>query len=158
MAQEGEPVGGKATGRRVVAALIDIALSAVAFVALAALTGGAEAEGSDGGSGFSVELQGGWFVLWAGLLFAYFTAFEARAGGTPGKLAMGMRVVSARGGKVGWGQAAARTALRLVDALPAFYLVGFVCSVSTAKGQRIGDMVAGTLVVRTPVQAVSGAG
>jgi uncharacterized RDD family membrane protein YckC len=41
-----------------------------------------------------------------------------------------------------------RTILRIVDAFPAFYLVGFVVMITSQKKQRIGDMAAGTVVVR----------
>jgi uncharacterized RDD family membrane protein YckC len=43
---------------------------------------------------------------------------------------------------------AVRTILRIVDSLPAFYLLGFIVVVASKEKQRIGDMAAGTVVVR----------
>ena len=41
-----------------------------------------------------------------------------------------------------------RNLLRIVDGLPAFYIVGIVCIALTPNKQRVGDMAANTLVVK----------
>ena len=43
-----------------------------------------------------------------------------------------------------------RNFLRVVDALPFLYVVGGLCTLVTRRGQRVGDLAAGTLVVRVP--------
>ena len=48
----------------------------------------------------------------------------------------------------GFGPAAIRTILRVIDVLPFAYLVGFWGILFTSKNQRLGDMAANTLVVR----------
>lgn len=77
-----------------------------------------------------------WFVLWEGL-----------RGDTPGKRALGLRVVTINGRPIGFAQAALRNVLRAADALPTAYLVGVVAMALSPRFQRIGDLVAGTIVV-----------
>jgi uncharacterized RDD family membrane protein YckC len=57
-------------------------------------------------------------------------------------------VVRADGGRVGYGAAFVRTALRLVDFLPFAYLVAAIAVTMTPRNQRVGDLAAGTVVVR----------
>ncbi|HEY5851229.1 MAG TPA: RDD family protein [Lysobacter sp.] len=82
------------------------------------------------------------------LYWFYPVAFEALWDGrTPGKRALGLRVVAANGAPVGWLAAFTRNLLRVVDMLPMAYATGLVSSLLDPWGRRIGDMVAGTLVV-----------
>jgi len=69
-------------------------------------------------------------------------------GQTVGKRALGLRVVDARGLTLQPGQVVMRNLLRLVDILPAFYTVGGAAMVLTRHCQRLGDLAAGTVVVR----------
>ena len=83
------------------------------------------------------------------LLFAYDVAFEVLAGGrTPGKRATGLRVVRESGAPVTFVTSAIRNILRLVDFLPAFYGIAMASVFLTRRHQRLGDLAAGTLVVR----------
>ena len=68
-------------------------------------------------------------------------------GRTPGKRALGLRVIAANGAPVGWLAAFTRNLLRVVDMLPFGYAAGLVASLADPWGRRLGDMVAGTLVV-----------
>ena len=68
-------------------------------------------------------------------------------GQTPGKKALGLRVVSADGAPVGWLAAITRNLLRTVDMLPFGYAAGLVACLADPHARRLGDMVAGTLVV-----------
>ncbi|RNF83813.1 RDD family protein [Montanilutibacter psychrotolerans] len=78
----------------------------------------------------------------------YPVLFEALGNGrTPGKRVLGLRVVAANGAPVGWMAAFVRNLLRTVDMLPFGYAVGLVTSLADPWGRRLGDMVAGTLVV-----------
>lgn len=69
-------------------------------------------------------------------------------GQTVGKRVMGLRVVDDRGLTLRPGQVVVRNLLRLVDSLPVFYAVGGVSMVLTRHCQRLGDLAAGTVVVR----------
>lgn len=82
------------------------------------------------------------------LLFAYFIYFEAEYGQTIGKMVMNVVVVDESGGSIGYRDSAIRTLLRIVDALPAFYIVGLVAIYFTDRNQRLGDLVADTVVVK----------
>jgi uncharacterized RDD family membrane protein YckC len=73
-------------------------------------------------------------------------------GQTPGKRMAGVRIVNRDGGPPGTGAILIRNAFRLVDSMPAFYLVGLVCTFLTDQRIRIGDMAAGTLLVETNAQ------
>jgi uncharacterized RDD family membrane protein YckC len=85
----------------------------------------------------------------------YFIVLEwLRRGSTPGKSALGLRVVRTTGEPIGLVDSAVRNVVRIADFLPAGYLCGGVCALVSRHGQRLGDMAAGTVVVR----AGSGAG
>jgi len=80
---------------------------------------------------------------------AYFALFEALAGGrSPGKMLVGLRVVSGNGRAIGFPQALARNLLRFIDALPLAYGVGLAALLLSPRSQRLGDVAAGTIVVR----------
>ncbi|ROU08349.1 RDD family protein [Lysobacter enzymogenes] len=100
---------------------------------------------------------GGALVMLASFALTWFypVLFEVlMQGRTPGKWALGLRVVAADGAPVGWMAAFARNLLRVVDALPLFYAVGLATSLIDPWGRRLGDMVARTLVVHAPRQAL----
>jgi uncharacterized RDD family membrane protein YckC len=88
----------------------------------------------------------------AALFFAsgwgYDVAFEVLGGGrTPGKRLLGLRVVRSDGAPVGLLESLVRNLLRAVE-LPLLYGPGVIAVAATARHQRLGDLVAGTLVVR----------
>ena len=87
------------------------------------------------------------------LHWGYFTLFEAFWNGqTPGKRLMKLRVIQQSGRPLGLFESMARNLIRFIDMLPVFYFIGAVCVFVTRRQQRLGDMVAGTLVVHsTPV-------
>jgi uncharacterized RDD family membrane protein YckC len=94
---------------------------------------------------------GMYMILMFAMLWLYPVVFEAMFDGqTPGKRAMELRVVSADGAPVGWLASFVRNLLRTVDALPIGYGFGLVASLSDPFGRRLGDMVAGTVVVHAP--------
>ena len=80
--------------------------------------------------------------------FAYLVYFEAEYGQTVGKMLTDVVVVTEDGDAIGYRESAVRTLLRLVDVLPFFYLVGVVAIYLTGRRQRVGDLVADTVVVR----------
>jgi len=71
-----------------------------------------------------------------------------RNGRTPGKQALGIRVVRDDGGRVGVLDSIIRNLIRLVDMLPGYYAVGLVSLLLSRTNKRLGDMAAGTVVVR----------
>lgn len=82
-------------------------------------------------------------------LWAYFVVGEvARGGRTWGKSRMGLRVVRDDGSRVGVLDSVIRNLLRVVDMLPGNYAVGMLCILLNSKHKRVGDMAAGTVVVR----------
>ncbi len=92
------------------------------------------------------------------LLFAFFMEwfynvfFEAGAkGATPGQRSMKLRVMSVTGGPVSVAQAVMRNFLRVVDFMPGLYLTGVVCMLFTRRFQRLGDLVANTVVTYAEV-------
>ncbi|WP_053947615.1 RDD family protein [Halolamina sediminis] len=85
------------------------------------------------------------FTVVAGL--AYFVYTEGAYGQTLGKRAVGLVVVDEDGEPIGHADALVRNVLRIVDALPAFFLLGSALIVLTERGQRVGDLAAGTVVV-----------
>lgn len=71
-------------------------------------------------------------------------------GQTVGKWLLRLRVVDENGLRLQFTQVAIRNLLRIVDSLPALYVVGGIACVVSQKGQRLGDFAANTVVIRTP--------
>ena len=83
------------------------------------------------------------------LNWGYFTLFEAFANGrTPGKRIVRIRVIQRSGRAIGLFESMARNFIRYIDQIPFFYAVGVICMFTTRQHQRLGDLAAGTLVVR----------
>ena len=66
---------------------------------------------------------------------------------TPGKRFAGLRIATLDGGTPGAGPLLLRNVFRLIDSAPVFYGVGLLMSVVNRRGQRLGDLAAGTLLV-----------
>jgi hypothetical protein len=83
------------------------------------------------------------------VLCGYYVAFEVLWNGqTPGKRALGLRMVHVSGRPISFGASAVRNLLRLVDFLPAAYGVGFLVMFFDKRARRLGDMAAGAMAVR----------
>ncbi len=81
----------------------------------------------------------------------YHVLFEVLGGGrTPGKRAAGLRVVSDEGAPVGLSASLIRNFMRLIEGVALWYLPAMVAVLATRHNQRLGDLMAGTLVVRDP--------
>jgi uncharacterized RDD family membrane protein YckC len=134
---------GDVLGKRIVAVLVDLLLLAVVTGAITApLTAISPRVGGPLGSLISTVVA-----------FAYFTFMEGSYGQTLGKKVMNLVVVEADGGDCTLGGAAIRNLLRYIDWLPFFYLVGVVVIYLTDDDQRLGDVAADTLVVKTAAEA-----
>ena len=80
--------------------------------------------------------------------FGYFAFFETIWNGrTPGKRWTHLRVITDSGRPIGTQEAILRNLMRIVDALPSIYAVGIITSLISPQNKRIGDYVAGTVVV-----------
>ena len=81
---------------------------------------------------------------------SYFAFFEwLWSGQTPGKRWMKLRVIREDGRPITFWEASVRNLVRVMDMFPyPFYSIGLISVFSTSRDQRIGDMVAGTVVVR----------
>jgi hypothetical protein len=92
-----------------------------------------------------------WLILVFMLEWLYPVAFElGRGGATPGKAAMGLKVVMDSGLPVTPGASLARNLLRTADFMPLAYGLGLVCMLTRRDFRRIGDIAAATLVVHRP--------
>jgi len=130
---------------RFVSAIVDILIQTAILVGVAVVLGIAGGAGL-GGGGVAVLL---WFVISFLVIFTYDIFFEVlNSGRTPGKRLNGLRVVRVEGHPVGFLTSAVRNLLRIIDFLPGWYLLGAIVILATRKNQRIGDVIAGTLVVR----------
>jgi uncharacterized RDD family membrane protein YckC len=80
--------------------------------------------------------------------WGYFAAFEiAWSGRTPGKRLAGIRVIKESGQPINAYESIGRNVLRVVDFLPLMYALGVVVMMLNRHSRRIGDFVAGTVVV-----------
>lgn len=96
------------------------------------------------------------FILLFAVQFGYHVAFEVFASGrTPGKRALGLRVVRLTGGPIGFRESAVRNLVRMVDLELTSGAAGIVSVVASSRNQRLGDMAAGTLVVRERTDGVA---
>ncbi len=137
-------------GLRGLAALIDVVvlgvLTVVVFLATSALLTtlvGAE----DGQQAVAVVA-----VVTLSTLVVVPTVVEATTRGRSlGKLVARLRVVTVEAGPVTWRQAAVRAAAGAFEIYATFGLVALLVALVSARGQRLGDMVAGTVVVREAV-------
>jgi uncharacterized RDD family membrane protein YckC len=97
------------------------------------------------------------FAVYLFLIFlfnwGYFTLFEAFWNGrTPGKRVARIRVIQRTGRPIGLFESMARNFIRYVDQIPFFYAVGAIAIFVTRDHQRLGDLAAGTLVVRDRIE------
>ena len=87
------------------------------------------------------------FIVYFG--YGIWTEWKLR-GQTLGKRLLKLRVMDAGGLRLQFSQVVLRNLLRVVDSLPLFYLVGGVACFLHPRAQRLGDIAAGTVVVRVP--------
>lgn len=132
--------------RRAVAYLLDLVVCygvvAILGVIVVLAFGVSDQASEIGKAGVGVLLV----VLFAAQ-WIYFVVWEGISGRSPGKRALGLRVVTTTGRPIGLRAATLRNLLRAADALPTGYLVGAFAMALTSSFQRLGDLVAGTMVV-----------
>src|SRR5215207_8538857 len=132
----------------VLAASILIGIVAVAVMAV----GGFAGFNLGGSWGMAILLLAQFSLLWG-----YYVLFEGLMDGqTPGKRIHRIRVVREGGYSVTFGASAVRNLIRVLDMQPLFlYLVGMISVIATRRGRRLGDIVAGTIVVREDARSAA---
>ena len=131
--------GPKLDNRRVLAAIVDLAIVGAGTVLILFA---ADALASDSG-----DVRGALSAVILGWALYYYFALESGDGQTVGKKLLKLRVVRADGRPAGMREIAVRTVLRVVDGVGA-YIVGLIVMLATGqRRQRLGDLAAGTIVV-----------
>jgi len=136
-------------GIRFVAILIDLIILGIIGSILFALFG-ASAITVDQVTNTATITSTYWAILALELIiaFLYYTILEGHGGQTVGKMIVKLRVVrEVDGSPIGYGAAAVRTVLRIIDGIFA-YLIGAILIWTSDKKQRLGDRVAHTVVVK----------
>ncbi len=140
-------------GSRAAAALIDVTIQGLVWLSLLIVLGVTF-------SRFPVDLDdarpvvlvvllivaflGGFFLLWG-----YYMLFEIIwSGQTPGKRALGLRVIRENGYPIRPGDAVVRNLIRVIDGPPFGAAIGSLVMLLNSRSKRLGDYVAGTIVVR----------
>jgi uncharacterized membrane protein SpoIIM required for sporulation/uncharacterized RDD family membrane protein YckC len=135
-------------GSRLLAAMGDLAIVVAVASGLLVLVGIIGGDNPWGGTFLTLAV--------VTLYWGYFFYFEGyHRGQTPGKKWMGLRVVRDSGHPIGLPEAAVRNLLRVADAIPPPFLLGLGFIAFHPRAKRIGDLVAGTVVVRDrPLESV----
>jgi uncharacterized RDD family membrane protein YckC len=108
--------------------------------------------GSGGFTSFTTQTTVDW--PWLALVWVtYYAVLEGLFGATLGKRLAGVRVTDMDGRRIGPQAAIVRNLARLLDVLPFGYLLGGILTLVTRQHQRLGDRLAGTIVV--PVAEVT---
>jgi uncharacterized RDD family membrane protein YckC len=142
---EGVEIGLRVAGPvpRLFAALMDLGIRLLVFVALAIPTSAL------GRGGTGLFLIGVFLVEWF-----YPVIFEVKGrGATPGKRAMHLLVLHRDGTPVGWPASVIRNLIRFADFLPAAYGFGLASMLVDRDFRRLGDLAAGTVVVHADSEA-----
>ena len=106
------------------------------------------------GVGMAIIIIAFFLVFWG-----YYVFFETIWNGqTPGKRYLGLRAIREGGLPIDLSCAAIRNLVRIIDFLPQFYIVGIISILCTHNSKRLGDLAAGTLVVKERKEWVGAAG
>src|SRR2546425_896705 len=133
-------------GNRGFAAVLDFGVATVIALGATIALGAIPAAFGPRNAVFGVAL-----LLIPTIIWAYFILLEWLWNGqTLGKRAYGLRVISGDGSPAGFTAVFVRNLIRVIDFLPVFYGLGLLLIVLTPKNQRLGDLAAGTYVVRAP--------
>ncbi len=131
-------------GTRAIAQLLDLLIVAGILIAVYFFAFAATTVTSSNTVGSLIGIVGSFIVV-----FGYFWISEALfSGQTLGKKAFRLRAVGDRGEPLTFMQAGIRNVVRIVDFLPYGYGVGMIVLFANGKGKRLGDLAAGTIVVK----------
>lgn len=153
-------------GSRAAAAIVDqliiwllmLVMFTVMVIIYGAVAGGGMVDSLERAFGswvMAAMYLGGFALSWG-----YFVFFEALSDGqTPGKKIFGLRVVQDGGYSISFGASAVRNLVRVLDAQPGiFYFIGMASAIFSRTSKRVGDHVAGTIVVHERVPEFAPAG
>ncbi|HVW94617.1 MAG TPA: RDD family protein [Mucilaginibacter sp.] len=130
-------------GERIVARLIDMALFVIVFLAGIIIT----ASTASSGSGITLTIL---LIVFAALFVFYDIICELMMNGQSlGKRIMKIKVISLNGARPSFGQYLLRWLFRIVDFTLTFQGGALICAAVSEKTQRIGDIVAGTTLIKT---------
>ena len=134
-------------GRRYLGAIIDYIIYVVIYATLLYAFG----EYSYSETGGSYRARGlAAFLIICGTWFALFPVIEAiNNGQTIGKAIVGVKVMTMNGNKANFGLTLVRHLFDMVDYFPFFGIVGVIVAANTDYKQRVGDLVAKTIVVNS---------
>jgi uncharacterized RDD family membrane protein YckC len=134
-------------GDRVLAAILDIVASAAPFALIGMWA--AVRWGGVTPNGFQLEGTTALITLFlvAALGFLYFWLLEGVLGATLGKFMLNLRVRRLDGTRIGLAKSLVRNLSRIIDGI-GVYLVGFLIAIFSSRKQRLGDHLAGTVVVK----------
>jgi uncharacterized RDD family membrane protein YckC len=131
-------------GTRGIAQILDLLIVTGLLIAVFFFASGVAAYTQSSTLAILIELFGSFVIV-----FGYFWISEALfSGQTLGKRAFRLRVVGDRGEPMTWVQAGIRNVIRIVDFLPYGYGVGLIVLFANGRGKRLGDLAAGTIVVK----------
>jgi len=131
-------------GTRGIAQLLDLLIVAGILTAVAFFASAANIVTGSSTVGTLILIVGSFLVV-----FGYFWISEALfSGQTLGKKAFRLRAVGDRGEPLTFMQAGIRNVVRIVDFLPYGYGVGMIVLFANGRGKRLGDLAAGTIVVK----------
>ena len=89
-------------------------------------------------------------VMIFAMFWGYYIIFEITTNGqSPGKFALGLRVIKEGGYPISFADSAIRNLVRIVDFLPFLYGTGLLVMLINGNWQRLGDLAAGTIIVKT---------
>lgn len=145
-------------GSRGAAGAIDAAICVVTLIVLFLVTmfavgftrGAAGVRGRVSTSGSGGWLLAAYMLVQFVVIWGYYVLFEGIWDGqTPGKRVMKLRVVRDGGFSVSFAASAVRNLIRVIDAMPIpLYVVGIVAAMLSKSRKRLGDLVAGTIVIK----------
>ncbi|MBI3073303.1 MAG: RDD family protein [Deltaproteobacteria bacterium] len=143
-------------GTRFGAAALDTLIQAAILIAILLLItaaipslGGSHAlfdpRGWDEAAGWVIAV---YLIIVFLVMWGYYVFFETvMRGQTPGKRAVGLRVVKRNGTPIHFGDSIVRNLVRFVDFMPVLYGIGIITMIATRRSQRLGDLAADTVVV-----------
>jgi len=125
----------------------------VPFLSLVGITAAARASDVDmenEGAGLMIALLSTYFISMLAVVIAgwlYFALMESSArGATLGKMALGLRVTTLGGDRIGFGRATGRYFGKILSSI---LFIGYIMAAFTAQKQALHDMMAGCLVIRS---------
>jgi uncharacterized RDD family membrane protein YckC len=147
-------------GSRFMASLIDHLIIGLVLTLIVCATFALSVPAAIAGAEAGEEGLWGVFLIYAiltliifAITWGYFVIFEiVWQGRTPGKRAGKLRVLRRDGQPIGAGEAMVRNLVRIVDFLPGFYGIGLTVMFIDPQARRLGDLAAGTIVVRESEQ------